>query len=177
MDIIINMFDPDDLPKRNMIRNFFLGISSVKDMVVTSFTLETIYNYSRCERVPLLRNLSSLDADFYDYRWEMLPIFLESCPNLKSLSLKFSKSPWEQPIGILPGTHCHLPSLESVEIIQPMIDDEAEIKLVSYFLENSTILKKLTIRLGDLKGKEESAFLKKLLSIPRLSSSCQVLIL
>ncbi|CAH8258601.1 unnamed protein product, partial [Arabidopsis lyrata] len=82
-------FDPNDLPKRNMIRNFLIGISNVKEMDISSYTLEAICNYSRCERLPLFRNLSSLHADFDDCRWEMLPVFLESCPNLKSLSLGF----------------------------------------------------------------------------------------
>ncbi|VVB14608.1 unnamed protein product [Arabis nemorensis] len=47
--------------------------------------LHAIYNFSRCEGVPLFRNLSLLHVQFDDYRWETLPIFLESCPNLKSL--------------------------------------------------------------------------------------------
>ncbi|CAL9241162.1 unnamed protein product [Arabidopsis halleri] len=170
-------FDPNDLPKRNMIRNFLLGISNVKEMDISSYTLEAIYNYSRCERLPLFRNLSSLHADFDDYRWEMLPVFLESCPNLKSLSLGFSKSPGEEPISILPEPHCNLPSLEFIDIGKPMVEEATELELMSYFLENSTILKKLTLRLGDFRGNEESAFLKKLLTIPRLSSSCQVVIL
>lgn len=33
-------FDPNDLPKRNMIRSFLVGISSVKDMAITWDTLE-----------------------------------------------------------------------------------------------------------------------------------------
>ncbi|XP_010429702.1 PREDICTED: putative FBD-associated F-box protein At1g78730 [Camelina sativa] len=184
IDVLFNLsfekgrFDPNDLPKRNMIRNFLLGISSVKEMDISSDTLEVIYNYSRCERLPLFRNLSSLHVDFGDYRWEMLPVFLESCPNLKSLSLGFSKTPGEEPISILLGPHCNLPSLEFVDIVKPMVEEEAtEMKLMSYFLENSPILKKLTLRLGNFRGKEnESAFLRKLLTVPRLSSSCQVVI-
>uniref|UniRef100_A0A1J3I731 Putative FBD-associated F-box protein n=1 Tax=Noccaea caerulescens TaxID=107243 RepID=A0A1J3I731_NOCCA len=182
MDVTFNLssqkrFDPNDLQKRNVIRKFLVGISSVKDMDIASETLEAIYNYSRCERVPLLRNLSSLRAYFSDYRWEMLPVFLESCPNLKSLSLGFSKSPGEQPSSILPGHHCFLPTLEYVKIGKPMIDDEeAETKLVSYFLEKSTVLKKLTLFLNPDRKKEAPVILKKLLTIPRLSTSCQVVV-
>lgn len=47
--------------------------------------LQVIYDYSRCEQLPLFRNLSILRVEFYGYKWEMLPIFLESCPNLKTL--------------------------------------------------------------------------------------------
>jgi len=52
-----------------------------------------------------------------------------------------------------------------------------EMKLVSYLLENSTILKKLTLCLDDSIKKEESVILKELNTIPRLSSACQVVIL
>ncbi|CAA7048282.1 unnamed protein product [Microthlaspi erraticum] len=170
-------FDPDDVPKRSMIRSFLVGISSVRDMSISSDTLEMIYNYSRCERVPLLRNITTLSARFTDYRWEMLPVFLESCPNLKSLSLRFSKSPWEQPDSIEPVARPHgfLPSLEYVEIEQPMVDEVAEVELLSYFLEKSRILKKLTLFVFSSRENESSlVFLKKLLAIPRLSTSCQV---
>lgn len=48
MNIAFNLssekrFDPNDLPKRNMIRSFLLGISNVKDMVIYSDTLEVTY--------------------------------------------------------------------------------------------------------------------------------------
>lgn len=98
-------------------------------------------------------------------------------PKLKSLSVGFSKTPGEEPISILPGPQCNLPALEFVDKLKPMVEKETELKLMSYFLEKSTILKKLTLRLGDFRGNEESALLKKLLTIPRLSSSCQVVVL
>ncbi|CAH2067837.1 unnamed protein product, partial [Thlaspi arvense] len=171
IDVTFNLyqFDPIDLPKRNMIRSFLLAISSAREMTITSFTLEAIYNYSRCEPLPLFRNLSSLRANFYNCTWETLPIFLESCPTLKSLS--FSIRDFEEPIGILLGLPSFLPSLEFVEIVSTMINAEEHMKLVSYFLENSTILKKL------VRGCERLDILKKLLSTPRLSSSCQVIVL
>ncbi|KFK42254.1 hypothetical protein AALP_AA2G231300 [Arabis alpina] len=34
-----------------MIRDFLVGISSVKDMVITSPTLHVIYDYSRAARI------------------------------------------------------------------------------------------------------------------------------
>ncbi|CAL9239519.1 unnamed protein product [Arabidopsis halleri] len=86
-------FDPNDLPKRNIIHNFLAGISSVKNLIISPFTLEVIYDYLRCEPVPLYRNLSSLSVDFYDDRWEILPFFLESCPNLKSLVVESTHYP------------------------------------------------------------------------------------
>ncbi|CAA7062021.1 unnamed protein product [Microthlaspi erraticum] len=75
-----------------MIRNFLVGISRVKDMTISSTTLEVIYDYSRCEPLPLFRKLSFLRVDFDGYNWEMLPIFLQSCPNLKSLVVGYTRS-------------------------------------------------------------------------------------
>lgn len=48
IDIVFNLcfenkFNPDDLPKRTMIRNFLVAISTVKDMTIASSTLEVSY--------------------------------------------------------------------------------------------------------------------------------------
>ncbi|KAG7586442.1 F-box domain [Arabidopsis thaliana x Arabidopsis arenosa] len=181
IDIVFNLssekFNPDDLPKRTMIRNFLVGISTVKDMVISSSTLEVIYDFSRCERLPLFRNLSVLRVEFYGYRWEMLPIFLESCPNLKTLVVKSARYKEKQGNIILSGPRRFLSSLEYVKIERPLKGDAMEMKLVSYLLENSTILKKLTLCLDDSIKKEESVILKELLAIPRLSTPCKVVVL
>uniref|UniRef100_A0A1J3IW61 F-box/LRR-repeat protein 13 n=1 Tax=Noccaea caerulescens TaxID=107243 RepID=A0A1J3IW61_NOCCA len=170
-----DMLDPNDMPKRKIIRDFLIGISNVRDMIISSDTLEIIYDLSRCEPIPLFRNLSSLRANFYDYRWEMLPVFLESCPNLKSLSLSFRKNPGNQ---ILLGPHRLPPTLEHVKVVKAMKGDVvAFVKLASYFLEKSPILKKFTFCLDDFSEKEEPVILAKLLALPRLSSSCEVVAL
>ncbi|KAL1202248.1 F-box/FBD/LRR-repeat protein [Cardamine amara subsp. amara] len=171
-------FDPGDLLKRNMICNFLGSISCVKDMTISSTTLEVIYDYSRCEPLPLFRNLSSLRVEFTHYSWEMLPIFLESCPNLKSLVLVYNHY-LKKGIDISPGPRCFLASLEHVNIERAWNREAIEmVKLVSYFLENSTILKKLTLCLAEFRKKEEYiVILKELLTIPRLSTSCQVVVL
>ncbi|KAG7660050.1 F-box domain [Arabidopsis suecica] len=171
------MFNPNDLNKRNMIRDFLVGISSIKTLIIASSTLEVIYDYSRCEPLPLFRNLSSLRVDFYGYKWEMLPIFLESCPNLKSLVVGSANYREKEGINILSVPRGFLSSLEYVKIERPLKGEAMEMKLVSYLLENSTILKKLTLCLDDSIKKEESVILKELNTIPRLSSACQVVIL
>ncbi|CAF2206726.1 hypothetical protein YC2023_093213 [Brassica napus] len=170
-------FDPNDGQKRNVIRGFLVGISRVKDMTIASSTLEVIYDYSRCEQLPLFRNLTFLRVEFYGYRWEMLPVFLESCPNLKSLVVGSIRGREKEGVHILFEPQCFLPSLEYVKIERPLKGEAMEIKLVSYLLENSTILKKLTLLLDVSREREESDILKELLSIPRLSSSCQVVAL
>ncbi|KAG7658613.1 F-box domain [Arabidopsis suecica] len=166
-------FDPKDLPKRNMICNFLAGISSVKNLFIAPCTLEVIYDYSRCEPLPLFCNLSYLSVDFYNNSWEILPIFLESCPNLKSLVVGSITSP-KRRTSVLSGPRRLLSSLEYVEIESPLTGEVFEMKLVSYLLENSPILKKLTINLDDSSRKKAEC---ELLTIPRRSTSCQVVVL
>ncbi|CAA0326227.1 unnamed protein product [Arabidopsis thaliana] len=182
IDVVFNLssenkFNPDDLPKRTMIRNFLVGISIIKDMIIYSSTLEVIYDFSRCERLPLFRNLSVLCVEFYGYMWEMLPIFLESCPNLKTLVVKSASYQEKGENIILPGPRRFLSSLEYVKIERPLKGEAMEMKLVSYLLENSTILKKLTLCLDDSVKKEDSVILKELLAIPKLSTSSKVVVL
>ncbi|ESQ35184.1 hypothetical protein EUTSA_v10007510mg [Eutrema salsugineum] len=174
IDIAFNLsserkLDADDLPKREMIRNFLVGISCVKDMKISSNTLQVIYDYSRYEPLPLFRNLSFLHVQFSGYRWKMLPVFLESCLNLKSLILGFFFKPWEKgACSIVPGHRRFLSSLEYVKIVRPMGEEATETHLKL----------KLTLCLSDFfEEKEETAIIKKLLAIPRLSSSCEVHIL
>ncbi|EOA33893.1 hypothetical protein CARUB_v10021385mg [Capsella rubella] len=165
-------FDPLDLPKGKMISNFLVGISNAKNMIMSPTTLEVIYDASRCEPLPLFANLSSLSVHFDDNNWEILPNFMESCPNLSYLvveSTTFSK----EGASIVTGPWCRLSSLEYVEIISPFEGDAIEMKFVSYLLENSPCLKKLTLSLEKYAGKE-SSILRELLNIPRCSSSCQV---
>lgn len=87
----------------------------------------------------------------------------------------------EEEVIIVPGPRCFLPCLEFVEIKdeEPFRErDEArEMKLVSYFLDKSTILKKLTLSLRPNRKQEASAILNKFLTIPTLSPSCQVVVL
>ncbi|CAA7062016.1 unnamed protein product [Microthlaspi erraticum] len=181
IDIVFDLtsgkvFDPNDLQKRSMIRKFLVGISNVNDLTISSSTLEVIYDYSRCEQLPLYRNLSFLRVEFGDYQWEMLPVFLESCPNLKSLVVG---SHYDQVEGndILFEPRSYLSSLEYVEIQRPLKGEAKEMELVSYLLEYSKILKNLTLCLDDSIKNEESVILREILNIPRLSSSCQVVVL
>ncbi|ESQ43345.1 hypothetical protein EUTSA_v10015736mg, partial [Eutrema salsugineum] len=171
-------YDSNDIQKRNMVRDFLIGISRVKDMIITSATLEAIYDQSRREPLPLFRNLSFLHVKFGGYSWEMLPIFLERCPNLKSLVVG-SITDCEEKVGIylLPLPRCFLASLVYVEIERPFKGESMEMELASYLLENSPILKKLILCLDCSEHKQESVTLKKLISIPRLSTSGQVVVL
>ncbi|CAA7062017.1 unnamed protein product [Microthlaspi erraticum] len=146
-------------------------------MIIASSTLEVVYDYSRCESLLIFCKLSSLKVEFYGYRWEMLPVFLESCPNLKSLVVGSATHREKEGINILSEPRSFLTSLEYVKIERPLKGEAKEMKLVAYLLENSTVLKKLTVRLDDSRKNEESFVLKELFTIPKLSSSCQVVVL
>lgn len=79
-------------------------------------------------------------------------------------------------LTVLP--RCLISSLESVDIESPITDKATELKLVSYFLENSTTLKKLVLRLNQsYRDKHEPGLLKQVLESQRCSSLCQLVIL
>ncbi|EOA34743.1 hypothetical protein CARUB_v10022314mg [Capsella rubella] len=168
-------FNPLDLPKGKMIHNFLVGISNAKNMIISPATLEVIYDASRCEPLPLFANLSSLSVHFDDDSWESLPKFMESCPNLSSLvveSATFSK----EGASIVTGPWRLLSSLEYVEIESPLEGDEIEMEFVRYLLENSPILKKVTLYLEKY-SRKKSFILIELLKIRRCSTSCEVVVM
>ncbi|CAA7032707.1 unnamed protein product [Microthlaspi erraticum] len=66
---------------------------------------------------------------------------------------------------------CLISSLESVDIKSNILGFSAEVDLVRFFLENSVILKKLTLRAN------ETVFFNQVMKIPRGSVACQVVLL
>ncbi|CAN6866857.1 unnamed protein product [Brassica oleracea] len=70
---------------------------------------------------------------------------------------------------------CLSSTLEYVKIGVSIMEYEAGIKLVNYFLENSAVLKKLTLSCKhSLTDKREAQSYKKLLTSTKLSPRCQV---
>ncbi|AAC83034.1 putative F-box/FBD/LRR-repeat protein [Arabidopsis thaliana] len=177
INIIFNMEElphPNDRPKRKMIQDFLAEISSVKKLFISSHTLEVIHDLG-CE-LPLFRNLSSLHIDFEDHTLKMLSTFLQSCPNVKSLVVEFKDSSKEDGDRVLSIPRCFFTTLEYVKIERPITGEARGMKVVSYILENSPILKKLNLCLNSSREKSESVILKELLTIPRLSTSCKVVV-
>ncbi|CAH2070161.1 unnamed protein product [Thlaspi arvense] len=124
---------------------------------------------------------SSLTINGCSYsKW--LPTILESFRNLKSLSWGCDDSfeelhfDWMNQISFSSAPECLLSSLESVDFKVPLSGLAGEMKVLRYFLENSALLKKLTIRFRcDCSTKDE--FVKEVLRIPRASTECEVVIL
>ncbi|XP_024010612.1 putative FBD-associated F-box protein At5g53635 [Eutrema salsugineum] len=158
---------------RNRLRSFLLGISKVRDMTTSKDTFELFFEYSKFESLPQFRNMSRLDVTFCVSNLIWLPTFLESCPNLKSLTMVcsggYNKT---NEISFSSVPECLLSSLEFVDFKDPIKGCAAEMELVGYFLKNSAILKKLTLCLAT-----KDDILKKILEMPRGSSKCEVVIL
>ncbi|KAF2592150.1 hypothetical protein F2Q70_00045678 [Brassica cretica] len=127
------------------------------------------------------------------YKWEMLPVFLEVCPNLKTLVVGTSENYLMVGITVIARPWNLLSSLEHVDIERPLKGEALEMALVGYLLENSPNLKKLslslheclkkgksvhklTLSLDDAPKKEESDIFIELLNFPRRSSSCQIIV-
>ncbi|CAH2070075.1 unnamed protein product [Thlaspi arvense] len=170
-------FDPCNLSHRSVIRDILTDISRVSDLSITSSSLEVIYRYSKVEPLPQFSCVSSLCVT----NFEWLPTFLESFPNLKSLTLVWDCYCWKiwseesDKISFSSVPECLLSSLEFVDIETRIWEDATETKLARYFLDNSVILKKLTLRLHPHQTKDD--IFKEILRIPRRSTTCQVLLL
>lgn len=67
---------------------------------------------------------------------------------------------------------CVLLSLKEIQIVG-LEECEAEMKMVSYFLKNALVLKKMSIRCQRLELKTEHNILRKLLMLPR-ASMCHI---
>ncbi|AED95179.1 unnamed protein product [Arabidopsis thaliana] len=170
--------EPEDLTKRDIIRDFLTGISSVKHMIISHPTLEVLYRYSKIGQLPKFHNLYHLQAVFSSSLLQLLPAFLEICPNLKNLILDYSISAEPEQIDFTNLPRCLISTLEYVEIKQLTMREESGIKLVKYFLENSAVLKKLTLSFIDSPmTNQESEIYMQLLTSTKRSRGCHVLIL
>ncbi|KAL0709902.1 hypothetical protein Bca4012_016880 [Brassica carinata] len=179
--------DVIDLPKRDMIRNFFTSISGVTDMKLSAYIVEFLhYN---CEFDPLVLpqfcNLSRLKMKIFMSCLDILPTLLESCPNLNSLVLALDfYHPDDEAAEIKSSSipRCLQSSLEHVEI-KRFNAEPARMKVARYFVENSLVLKKLvldircsTLEKGFYITEQGFSMFRDLLSLPRPSSACQILL-
>ncbi|KAF8055056.1 hypothetical protein N665_1304s0009 [Sinapis alba] len=158
--------------------NFLTFVSHARDMTISRRTLEFIYYHLEINRRSKFHGLARLRATmFLNSSPEMLPVILEACPNLKHLTLELVHDflvteGTSRLLSLLPPSL--ISSLESVEIESPITDKATELELVRYFLENSTALKKIVLRLNhSCRKKHKPGLLKQLFESPRCSGLCQ----
>ncbi|CAA7014785.1 unnamed protein product [Microthlaspi erraticum] len=133
----ITALEPEDITKtkRDTIRDFLNGISIVRHMIISQATLEVLYLYSKLGPIPKFHNLYHLQAAFSSSILQLLPAFLESCPNLTNLILDFSVSTEAEQIDMTnTPPQCLTSTLECVEINKLIMKEETGVKLVNYFL-------------------------------------------
>ncbi|CAN7102639.1 unnamed protein product [Brassica rapa subsp. narinosa] len=169
--------DSEDLIKSDTISCFFTGVSSVRQMIISQPTLEILYRYSELVPVAEFQRLYHLQAAFSTSLLQLLPAFLDSCPNLKNLVLDFSVSAESEQINLTNVPRCLTSTLECVEINKLIMREETGIKLVNYFLENAAVLKKLSVSFTDSPMADEDLdTYKELLTSTKRSRICQVFI-
>ncbi|WZZ38983.1 hypothetical protein YC2023_035242 [Brassica napus] len=115
--------------------------------------IDFIYIYP----IPKLHDLTRLRAAMcLNASPKLMPIVLESCPNLKHLKLELViDSPYAVSTRlstVLP--RCLLSSLESVEMETPVTEIATELSLARYFMKNSKKLEKLVLRLDESTGEQ-----------------------
>ncbi|KAL0734614.1 hypothetical protein Bca4012_010824 [Brassica carinata] len=153
VDIDISLGTSNDLDahvssKRSMVHNFFASISRARCLVISHITVKVIKKLEPQLQFPYL---SQLSASFSMFDLNVLPIILRSCPKIKSLILDLVDRPrnnGEPKVMFSSVPPCLISSLKFVELKSPILGYEGEIELVRYFLKNSRVLEKLTVRLA-----------------------------
>ncbi|XP_020878059.1 F-box/FBD/LRR-repeat protein At1g51370-like [Arabidopsis lyrata subsp. lyrata] len=167
----------------SMIHDLITDISRVRELVISNGIWKDIFLYSKSGPVQQFRNLSSLNARFTKTDLELLPLILESCPKLGSLTLELVKELYmrrekkKDPKVVFSAVpQCLVSSLKFVELKRSISGYEGERELIRYLLKNSTMLKKLRLDLHYSK-RAKGDFLQELVEMPRYSTGCEVLVL
>ncbi|KAH7858577.1 hypothetical protein Vadar_025472 [Vaccinium darrowii] len=146
----------------NQIFKLLEGITSVKFLTLDSATMAAL-DFADDNKLPLFPNLIRLNLIVPDdYSWRLLPDLLCSAPNLATLVLwkAFYKGDlnhefsWVEPHRT---TSCFLSKLEELVVIQ-FHGVDSELKLLKYFLENGSVLKKVLIDCSHLTLEEKTSW-------------------
>ncbi|KAJ4915707.1 FBD-associated F-box protein [Raphanus sativus] len=170
-------FDPEDLSKRNEIRYFLSGISSVRSMIISEKTVKVLEIYSSVGMIPKFINLSRLEVVFPCDSLQFLPAFLECFPNLKHLILEvYYSREMEDAFELTDVPQCFLSTLECVQLKRIHEWEEEEMKVATYFLENAAVLKKLTLSLTNYpRYVSDEEIFHVVNRVAKRSPTCQIL--
>ncbi|KAI8566614.1 hypothetical protein RHMOL_Rhmol02G0054500 [Rhododendron molle] len=164
--------------------SFLKFINRVLLLLEGSNTLQTCVRYHG-PRLPVFHSLTTLELGFNKgANWGLLPNLLECSPNLRTLDFEglmddyyFCDHFWEwYPPERVPT--CLLFTLEKINIGM-FRGQENEVKVVEYFLANAKVLKIMDIRFDPEEmrlGQPDYQDLRKLLEMPRGSTSCKVMV-
>jgi hypothetical protein len=88
VDVVFEVIGGTVLSKRNIICDFLSCVSNVRYMTISRRSLEFIYRHLELKPRFKFHDLARLRATmFSNSSPEMLPVILETCPNLKHLTL------------------------------------------------------------------------------------------
>ncbi|KAF3494958.1 hypothetical protein DY000_02057526 [Brassica cretica] len=154
--------------------------SIVSDMTISAKTVEVICVYCKMEQLPQFTNLACLHAYFQDTLCEMLPTFLESCPNLHCVVLVrlISSCSHSNHTEICDkensnlsrhGTEfVHLKTRYFANAQKELPKTSSKMKLAKYFIANCACLKKLTL------SATFCNIIDEIKLFPRSSTRCQI---
>ncbi|KAG2261928.1 hypothetical protein Bca52824_069007 [Brassica carinata] len=164
------------------------GVSSVRHLIISQRTLKELYRCLNMEPISKFHNLSRLEVSFSSLLLQVLPNFLEICPNLKYLTLYlvFSTKIERANLELTNVPRCLLSTLECVEIKEVIAGEETWfskttamklakqkkkiwMEVVRYFIDDSLVLKNLILCLTD------SDITKKLLTFTKRFRRCQTI--
>ncbi|CAA7054393.1 unnamed protein product [Microthlaspi erraticum] len=171
-----------DLSERNIIYNFLNHFSNARDMTLSTYDLDEIICYlHQLSPLPKFGNLTRLRVSiFLNISMEIMPFVLGSCPKLKHLNLELVDEVISE-VDTIPSKlpFCLVSSLECVEMTSDITKEATERKVVRYFLDNATKLKKLVLGLNVYLGEKPHDFglLKQEFDSPRRSGLCQLEVL
>ncbi|KAG7604899.1 F-box domain [Arabidopsis thaliana x Arabidopsis arenosa] len=174
---IVGLFYIERAFHNKVARNFFIGISRVRDMIISDRAMWFMsFYFLREESSPQFCNLSSLEVKISWSRGINLLMFLDNSPNLKSMVLVIYCKNLEKSVSFSSVPQCLLSSLEFVEIkISRFGIISLGIRIARFFVENSVVLKKLVVHSSRPMRKKSLVAFENLLALPRRSSMCQII--
>ncbi|XP_050215669.1 putative F-box/FBD/LRR-repeat protein At5g22670 isoform X3 [Mercurialis annua] len=162
-------------------------IPNVSDLCLSAYTVQALLRGSD-EKFPRFNFLTRLEMTAYENGWFMLPKILKWSPNLEALTLYsyevitsihidddgyefLDDTIFNEEMSV---PSCLLSSLESLEL-KRFEGDEAEMEVLEYFLKNASMLKilKISVTVG---VEKEAEILRMLLTFPRASPKCKIVL-